>query len=63
MWTSCYWVGEPLVVLPAKAEGEMSRESALIAVTALVEQMSAAEEKLRLRKTAIITATKPDKEK
>ena len=47
---------------PATAEGKMSRESALIAVAALVDQMSAAEERLRLWKTAIITVTKPDKE-
>ena len=37
---------------PATAEGEMSRESAIIVVTALVDQMVAAEEKLSLWRTA-----------
>ena len=48
---------------PATAESEMSRESALIAVTALVDQMVAAEEKLSFWRTAIITAARLDREK
>jgi hypothetical protein len=47
--------------MPLTTEGEMSRESALIAVTALVDQMGAAEEKLSFWRTAIITAANLEK--
>ncbi len=45
----------------APTDGEMSHESARIAVTALVDQMVAAEEKLSFWRTAIITAANLDK--